>query len=74
MTYDYNERKPEFISEEDLNDREKFLLMESNTFCMLPWSHLHAYPNGAAYPCCLSDQHTKLGLSLIHISEPTRPY
>jgi len=61
MTYDYNERKPEFISEEDLNDREKFLLMESNTFCMLPWSHLHAYPNGAAYPCCLSDQHTKLG-------------
>jgi organic radical activating enzyme len=27
--------------------------MESDTFCMLPWIHLHAWPDGRAYPCCL---------------------
>ena len=49
MTYNYNERKPEFISVDDLNDKQKHLLMESETFCMLPWSHLHAFPTGQAY-------------------------
>lgn len=32
--------------------REKELLLDSETFCILPWMHLHAYPDGRAYPCC----------------------
>jgi radical SAM protein with 4Fe4S-binding SPASM domain len=29
--------------------------MENNeTFCVLPWIHLHAWPNGKVYPCCIS--------------------
>jgi len=61
MTYNYNERKPEFISEEELNERQKFLLMQSETFCMLPWSHLHAFPTGQAYPCCLGEMKHPIG-------------
>lgn len=61
MTYNYNERKPEFISEEELNERQKFLLMQSDTFCMLPWSHLHAFPTGQAYPCCLGEMKFPIG-------------
>ena len=61
MTYNYNERKPEFISEEELNERQKFLLMKSDTFCMLPWSHLHAFPTGQAYPCCLGEMNHPIG-------------
>ena len=30
-------------------------LTESKTFCILPWIHLHAFPDGRAYPCCLSE-------------------
>jgi len=61
VVYNYNERKPEFISSERLNERQKFLLMESDTFCMLPWSHLHAFPTGPAYPCCLSEMKYPIG-------------
>lgn len=61
MTYNYNERKPEFISVDDLNEKQKHLLMESETFCMLPWSHLHAFPTGQAYPCCLSEMKHPIG-------------
>ena len=27
----------------------------SNHFCILPWVHLHVWPNGNVYPCCISD-------------------
>lgn len=27
----------------------------SKTFCILPWIHLHSWPNGTAKLCCLSD-------------------
>jgi len=52
VQYTYNDAEPTKISLDQLNDREKFLLTESQTFCMLPWIHLHAYPTGDAYPCC----------------------
>ena len=29
--------------------------MENNTFCVMPWLHLHAWPNGEAYLCCIGD-------------------
>ena len=53
--YDYMARAPYFIEQDQLNDKQKHLLMESETFCMLPWMHMHAFPDGRAYPCCLSD-------------------
>lgn len=27
---------------------------ESKIFCISPWIHLHAWPNGNAYPCCMT--------------------
>ena len=37
-----------------MTPREKELLIDSETFCMLPWMHLHAFPDGRAYPCCFA--------------------
>ena len=48
-------RKPYFVELEDLTEKQTDLLMDSKTFCMLPWMHMHAFPAGRAYPCCLSD-------------------
>ncbi len=48
-------RKPYFVELEDLTEKQTDLLMDSKTFCMLPWMHMHAFPDGRAYPCCLSD-------------------
>lgn len=53
--YSYTARKPYFIDEEKLTDEQKKRLTESDVFCMLPWVHLHAYPDGRVYPCCLAD-------------------
>jgi radical SAM protein with 4Fe4S-binding SPASM domain len=53
--YDYNARKPYFVEQADLTEQEWSRLTESETFCMLPWMHMHAFPDGRAYPCCLSD-------------------
>lgn len=53
--YVYNERAPYFINKEELTDQQWQFLTESKTFCMLPWVHMHAFPDGRAYPCCLSD-------------------
>ena len=53
--YVYNERAPYFIDKDNLNDQQWSRLTESKTFCMLPWVHMHAFPDGRAYPCCLSE-------------------
>lgn len=53
--YDYNARVPYFIDHSELTEQELSRLTESKTFCMLPWMHMHAFPDGRAYPCCLSD-------------------
>jgi sulfatase maturation enzyme AslB (radical SAM superfamily) len=50
--YQYGSVNPIHIRLQDLDDRKKFLLSESKTFCMYPWVHLHAYPTGDAWPCC----------------------
>ena len=50
MSYNYN--STDLVKPTELSERESFLLKESNTFCMYPWIHLHAYPTGEAYPCC----------------------
>jgi radical SAM protein with 4Fe4S-binding SPASM domain len=59
--YDYNSSRPLNVRLEDLLDKEKYLLTDSKTFCMYPWIHLHAYPTGDAYPCCMSDMKHPVG-------------
>jgi len=51
--YDYHTRKPVYIDVEDLTDIQRDRLLTSESFCILPWIHLHAFPDGRAYPCCL---------------------
>jgi len=59
--YDYNARAPYFIKRKHVTDEQWQRLTESKTFCMLPWVHMHAFPDGRAYPCCLSDYWHPMG-------------
>ena len=60
-TWDYGSREPLFLPLEDFTEREKELLIKSETFCMLPWIHVHGYPDGKAYPCCLAEYDHPVG-------------
>ena len=53
--YVYNERAPYFIDKEKLSEEQLTRLTTSDNFCMMPWVHMHAFPDGRAYPCCLAD-------------------
>jgi radical SAM protein with 4Fe4S-binding SPASM domain len=33
----------------------------SDTFCIMPWTHLHTWPNGNVFPCCLADSSKPIG-------------
>ena len=59
--YDYAGVDPLWLDVDDTSERKRFLLTESKTFCMYPWIHLHAYPTGEAYPCCMADMKYPLG-------------
>lgn len=59
--YDYASVDPLRLDVTDISERKRFLLTESKTFCMYPWIHIHAYPNGQAYPCCMSDMRYSVG-------------
>jgi len=59
--YQYGSVNPLKINLQQLSRREQFLLSESKTFCMYPWIHLHAYPNGQAFPCCMSETSGQVG-------------
>lgn len=59
--YDYDSVEPIKIDLADLTDRQRDLLSTSRTFCMYPWIHLHAYPTGAAYPCCQAEMAYPIG-------------
>lgn len=50
--YQYGSANPIKINLTSLSLKKQFLLSKSKTFCMYPWVHLHAWPNGQAYPCC----------------------
>ena len=43
----------EYLKLKDLD--KDFLLNESKTFCMYPWTHLNATPLGNIFPCCSND-------------------
>lgn len=57
----YNQLDPLKIDLEDLTQREQFLLKDSKRFCIYPWIHIHAYPTGEAYPCCMAEMQFPVG-------------
>ena len=57
----YQDKLPQKINWKTLTDLEKLHLLDNKYFCMLPWTHIHAYPNGDAYPCCLADHKHPIG-------------
>jgi radical SAM protein with 4Fe4S-binding SPASM domain len=34
---------------------------DNKVFCMMPWVHMHMWPNGDVFPCCMSDTSWTLG-------------
>ena len=36
-------------------------LAEGDAFCILPWIHMHPWPDGRVWTCCLSEQHSPVG-------------
>jgi len=59
IQYKYN--STDLVRLTELTEREQFLLTESKTFCIYPWTHLHAYPTGEAYPCCHAEMKYPVG-------------
>ena len=59
--YQYGSVNPLKISLNDLTDREQFLLTDSRRFCMYPWTHLHTWPTGQAFPCCMAENTGQVG-------------
>lgn len=37
-------------------------LTMNDKFCLIPWTHLHTWPNGNTYMCCVSDAKEPLGV------------
>jgi organic radical activating enzyme len=68
-TYDYSSRKPVFVEPDDLTEQQRHRLIESDVFCIIPWIHIHGYPTGEAYPCCLSDMDKPIGNMREHTLE-----
>jgi MoaA/NifB/PqqE/SkfB family radical SAM enzyme len=59
--YVYNSRVPLRANIQAMSQKHQELLTSDNHFCMLPWIHLHAFPDGRAYPCCLSEYNMPVG-------------
>ncbi len=36
-------------------------IKENKHFCMMPWLHMHLWPAGFTYPCCMSDPDYPIG-------------
>jgi radical SAM protein with 4Fe4S-binding SPASM domain len=53
--YDYSSRMPYYAGRESFTSDQLDRLVKSKHFCMMPWVHMHGFPDGRAYPCCLSD-------------------
>ena len=54
MAYNMWDKEPEKLKFSEMTEKQKLLLTKNNSFCMLPWMHLHAFPDGRAYPCCFA--------------------
>ena len=40
---------------------KEYHLKQNSAFCMLPWKHMHAWPDGRALPCCIADSDQSFG-------------
>ncbi len=61
MKYNWKDREPVHIKITDLTEKQKHRLLDSNNFCMIPWIHMHGWPDGRAYPCCLGEDVHPIG-------------
>lgn len=59
--YNWKDRIPAHIAVADLTQQQHHRLITSNNFCMIPWIHLNATPDGRAYPCCLGQYEHPIG-------------
>ena len=53
MSNETNEKKP-YIHRDKVN----YKTPPSDTFCIIPWLHLHHWPNGNVYQCCITSNKT----------------
>jgi radical SAM protein with 4Fe4S-binding SPASM domain len=44
-----------------VSEERDSLFEGSKSFCMIPWIHLHIWPDGTAYPCCFFDMKQPIG-------------
>tara|TARA_R110000823_G_scaffold101636_8_gene218338 strand:+ start:3781 stop:5037 length:1257 start_codon:yes stop_codon:yes gene_type:complete len=44
-----------------LTKYQKDKLLKSDTFCTLPWIHMHGWATGKAYPCCVAESKYPVG-------------
>jgi hypothetical protein len=42
-------------------DKELDDLVNGDAFCVLPWIHMHPWPDGRVFTCCLSEHDTPVG-------------
>jgi MoaA/NifB/PqqE/SkfB family radical SAM enzyme len=59
--YNYNSPLPLKLAATDLSPQQRDLLLHNDSFCIYPWIHIHAYPTGAAYPCCHAEMPCSIG-------------
>jgi len=59
--YTYNSRVPLHADLQSLPEKHQDLLTKDPHFCMIPWIHMHAFPDGRAYPCCMSEYDMHVG-------------
>jgi radical SAM protein with 4Fe4S-binding SPASM domain len=59
--YNWKDREPIYIQVEKLTDVQRHRLVDSDHFCMIPWIHMHGWPDGRAFPCCLGEDNHSLG-------------
>ena len=41
--------------------KSKEELFKTKTFCMMPWVHMHVWPAGKTFPCCMADPNCDIG-------------
>lgn len=64
--YNYNSPLPLKLGESDLTSQQRSLIVDNPAFCIYPWIHIHAYPTGAAYPCCHAEMADSIGSTRTH--------
>ena len=61
MAYNMWDKEPDKMKFSEMNKEQENLLVSNESFCMLPWMHLHAFPDGRAYPCCFAQDKFPVG-------------